>query len=124
MKEKKEKGGEDAYFMSETYNGSMGLADGVGSWGREGIDPAMYAKTLMRNAQRAIDRQKGKRLTAKDAMVHAQYRTTVLGSSTCIIALINDDNLLDIANIGDSGLRVIRDGKIVFATEVSLIIFF
>lgn len=40
-------------------------------------------------------------------------RTTAL----CVCCRLLDQTHLEVANLGDSGLRVIRDGEIVFATE-------
>lgn len=47
----------------------------------------------------------------------AQNKNTVIGSSTCILAILQD-NTLDVANVGDSQLKVLRDGKIAFSTKV------
>ena len=33
-------GGEDAFFISEAGGGAFGIADGVGSWAEEGVNPA------------------------------------------------------------------------------------
>lgn len=53
--EKMDKQGEDAFFISAARNGVMGLADGVGSWSKDGIDPSMYSKGLMKEAKRAVE---------------------------------------------------------------------
>ena len=54
---------------------------------------------------------------AKESMMIAQNKNTVIGSSTCILAILQD-NMLDVANVGDSQLKVMRDGKIIFSTKV------
>jgi protein phosphatase PTC7 len=64
-------GGEDAFFVSETGCGALGVADGVGSWSVEGIDPAAYAIGLMHAAQQALEESRGKR-SALDALDFAQ----------------------------------------------------
>ena len=33
-------GGEDAHFVSNIGGGALGIADGVGGWVRDGINPA------------------------------------------------------------------------------------
>ncbi|BDA48584.1 Protein phosphatase PTC7 homolog [Coccomyxa sp. Obi] len=43
-------GGEDAFFMSNSGGGAMGVADGVGGWQESGINPAEYSRTFMRIA--------------------------------------------------------------------------
>jgi len=41
--EKISKGGEDAYFASEYL---LAVADGVGGWNKQGIDPSLYSRFL------------------------------------------------------------------------------
>lgn len=41
--QKVEKGGEDAYFISSSL---LIVADGVGGWNNQGIDPGLYSKFL------------------------------------------------------------------------------
>lgn len=55
-----EKGGEDAFFASPVeagnapmFLGAVGVADGVGGWSEDGVDPAAYARTLMENCELA-----------------------------------------------------------------------
>ena len=37
-------GGEDAYFMSREGRGAAGVADGVGSWIVDGVNPAEFPR--------------------------------------------------------------------------------
>jgi len=37
------KGGEDAYFINHN---TLSVADGVGGWAEQGVDPAIYSKKL------------------------------------------------------------------------------
>lgn len=48
--EKAHKGGEDAVF---TEGSVIGVADGVGGWAAQGVDPGLYSKALMRAAAQA-----------------------------------------------------------------------
>eukprot|EP01052_Picozoa_sp_SAG31_P046914 SAG31_NODE_9164_length_1323_cov_2.422386_2_plen_108_part_00 len=48
--EKVHKGGEDAVF---TQRAVVGVADGVGGWAAQGVDPGLYSKALMRAAAQA-----------------------------------------------------------------------
>jgi len=45
--------GEDAFFVSRPTNGivTVGIADGVGGWAEQGIDPALFAWELMNRCQ-------------------------------------------------------------------------
>ena len=45
---KVEKGGEDAYFITED-DSVVGMADGVGGWNKKGIDPALFSNELCAN---------------------------------------------------------------------------
>jgi len=38
------KGGEDAFFVSDTLWGAIGVADGVGGWNEDGVDPALFSR--------------------------------------------------------------------------------
>jgi protein phosphatase PTC7 len=80
---KVEKGGEDAFFVLETK--AIGIADGVGSWGRDGVDPAAYSKALMSRTARALMRGRGN-MTCVQALEQAQQAVMLPGSSTAIVA--------------------------------------
>ena len=43
--EKRDKGGEDAYVLSDDTS-LIAVADGVGGWNRKGIDPALFSNEL------------------------------------------------------------------------------
>ncbi|KIZ06030.1 serine/threonine protein phosphatase [Monoraphidium neglectum] len=43
-------GGEDAFFVSAAGGGALGVADGVGGWAESNVNPAAYARSLMRVA--------------------------------------------------------------------------
>lgn len=48
-----------------------------------------------------------------------QEGAVILGSSTICLGLLRPHGLLEIANVGDSGFRVVRGRETVFASEVS-----
>lgn len=48
--------GEDAFFVS-TLTKSLGIADGVGGWQEAGVDPKLYARTLMNFIQQDIEQE-------------------------------------------------------------------
>ncbi len=48
-----------------------------------------------------------------------QEGAVILGSSTICLGLVRPGGLLEMANVGDSGFRVIRGDETVFASEVS-----
>lgn len=106
---KVEKGGEDAYFVSADGK-ALGVADGVGGWSMHGIDPAIYAKSMMKDSKIAYDEMNLK--IPSEMLAYAYERAKVIqGSSTACILVLNGQTLQTL-NIGDSGFLVIRDGKI------------
>jgi serine/threonine protein phosphatase PrpC len=48
----------------------------------------------------------------------------ILGSTTALLALLRPGNILEIANVGDSGFRLLRGGSITFSSTVPGLILF
>ncbi|XP_059650092.1 probable protein phosphatase 2C 55 [Cornus florida] len=108
--------GEDSYFICDEKC-TIGVADGVGGWGRKGVDAGKYARELMINSHLAVQKHTNGVIEPKRILTEAFYNTHDAGSSTaCIITLVGD--CLHAVNIGDSGFVVIRDGKIVYRSPV------
>ncbi|XP_047962041.1 probable protein phosphatase 2C 55 [Salvia hispanica] len=110
--------GEDAHFFNQTAQ-IIGVADGVGSWAKKGVDAGEYARELMRNAEQSVKGFAPAAVDPKSVIAAAFSRTKAAGSSTaCILSLAG--NRLRAANVGDSGFMVIRGGKIIFRSPVQL----
>ncbi|WP_165941968.1 PP2C family serine/threonine-protein phosphatase [Cardinium endosymbiont of Culicoides punctatus] len=111
--------GEDACFVTLTKHISpkaiaLGVADGVGGWRKKGIDPGDFSRALvgyMQNAT-AIDPQQ---IIQEGYDCLLGEKKVAAGSSTACVATI-DNLILKWANLGDSGLKVIRDQKITHET--------
>eukprot|EP00931_Biecheleriopsis_adriatica_P091781 TRINITY_DN6565_c0_g1_i1.p1 TRINITY_DN6565_c0_g1~~TRINITY_DN6565_c0_g1_i1.p1 ORF type:complete len:489 (+),score=112.61 TRINITY_DN6565_c0_g1_i1:54-1469(+) len=107
--------GEDSLFMCPTGS-AAGVADGVGEWHwRFGLDPRAFADELMSGARLAGERTDSQcGLTASDRasmMLSEGYESTSsFGSSTALVAALEPrgGTTLGVANLGDSGLRVLR----------------
>lgn len=113
---KVEKGGEDALFVS-TYNGGvLAVADGVSGWAEENVDPAVFPRELMANMSSAIGDDEVKH-DPQLILRRAHESTHSIGSATIIIAMLEKNGILKIANVGDCGLRVLREGRIIFSTS-------
>ena len=105
--------GEDAFLLGPHM---VGVADGVGSWWEGGIDPAVYARSLMHAsllqcAKHHTDQQFAQRLPSKvlDEAWSMLRRQRVIGSSTaCLVALDPFKAELMAANVGDSGFLLLR----------------
>jgi len=114
---KVDKGGEDAYFVSSDGL-ALGVADGVGGWGLHGIDPAIYARSMMNDSKKAYE-ELGLKLPL-DMLTYAyEHAKTIQGSSTACVLVMTGSTLLT-NNIGDSGFMIIRDGSIFFRFKEQL----
>ncbi|KAF8405983.1 hypothetical protein HHK36_008063 [Tetracentron sinense] len=103
-------GGEDAYFIA--CQNWLGVADGVGQWSLEGINAGLYARELMENCEKILSESKRGSITQPDQiLIRSAAEANSPGSSTVLVAYF-DGQALHVANIGDSGFIVIRDGAI------------
>ena len=97
--------GEDAFYINTTLDrfDSYGVADGVGGWRNQGVDPSLFSSTLMRecllassviNSKNADVCPKQLIVTAIDAMTetHNDTKFSLLGSSTAITAIVDKDS--------------------------------
>jgi protein phosphatase PTC7 len=117
--EKRHKGGEDAYFLSEDGQ-VLGVADGVGGWALSGVDSGLYSKSLMFEAKKAVEaaKQAGVRPNRATDIMQKAYEHTkhVVGSSTAVILMV-EGQTVKYSNLGDSGFMVIRGDKVAFRTR-------
>ncbi|KAJ1817949.1 hypothetical protein LPJ56_003950 [Coemansia sp. RSA 2599] len=122
--------GEDAFFHRSD---ALGIADGVGGWaGVKDADPSLFARRLMHHVCLEVQRYED----IDDEMFSHYYEAAPVdilrrayditldemeamamrGSSTaCVVVLRGDE--LRVANLGDCGLTVVRQGDMVYRTE-------
>jgi len=112
--DKIDKGGEDAWFIANDGK-TVGVFDGVGGWANEGVDPRDYSTTLSTQCKEAVDQRN---ITNPVEILRYGYEQSkhVIGSSTACITKI-DGNSFYLANLGDSGFRIIRNHQIILASE-------
>ncbi|KAJ4974088.1 hypothetical protein NE237_007262 [Protea cynaroides] len=107
--------GDDSHFICEEDD-VFGIADGVGSWAKKGIDAGKYARELMTNCIMAVQYEPKGFIHPLSILEKAYSNTKAEGSSTaCIVALTND-NCLHFANVGDSGFVVIRGDSVIYGS--------
>ena len=117
--------GEDSFFITPE---AVGVADGVGGWNENGVDPGKISRSLMRNAAAFVRKQKANNNSAStQQMLTYGYNQAVLddeveaGSTTaCIVRLKHSSDgkpVLEYSNLGDSGFVVIRRGEIIFRSQ-------
>eukprot|EP01006_Ploeotia_vitrea_P056823 TRINITY_DN68129_c6_g1_i8.p1 TRINITY_DN68129_c6_g1~~TRINITY_DN68129_c6_g1_i8.p1 ORF type:complete len:279 (+),score=9.24 TRINITY_DN68129_c6_g1_i8:32-868(+) len=125
------KGGEDAFLLDEMAN-VLGVADGVGGWGEEGVDPALYSRGLMAACESEITKEldviamglhKKRRINLLSCLRKAERIVRhIQGSCTVCLASL-DCTRLTVVNLGDSQCVIVRPstGKMEYCTEPQLI---
>eukprot|EP01125_Pyxidicula_operculata_P017389 TRINITY_DN6086_c0_g1_i2.p1 TRINITY_DN6086_c0_g1~~TRINITY_DN6086_c0_g1_i2.p1 ORF type:complete len:251 (-),score=45.42 TRINITY_DN6086_c0_g1_i2:19-771(-) len=111
---KKYKGGEDTYFVSKDGS-SFGVFDGVGGWADRGVDPRQYSYQLSLGCIHAADKLWIHNPLAI-LITGYNYAKGVTGSSTAVVAVVSE-GILNVANLGDSGFMVIRNGQVVLRSK-------
>ncbi|XP_042478778.1 probable protein phosphatase 2C 71 isoform X2 [Macadamia integrifolia] len=102
-------GGEDAFFITKNW---VGVADGVGQWSLEGINAGLYAQELMEGCTKMVsDFQGAQIIKPEEILIQSASVAHSSGSSTVIVAYF-DGQALNVANIGDSGFIIIRNGSV------------
>lgn len=109
--DKVEKGGEDSCFVIKD---AFGVFDGVGAWGKKGIDSSLHARELAKlTALYVVSHGAG---AIEDGLRHADRESKQIGTSTACVASLYR-GCLEGVNVGDSGLIVVRGKQIVFETN-------
>eukprot|EP01017_Pseudomicrothorax_dubius_P022814 TRINITY_DN24620_c0_g1_i1.p1 TRINITY_DN24620_c0_g1~~TRINITY_DN24620_c0_g1_i1.p1 ORF type:complete len:292 (-),score=54.04 TRINITY_DN24620_c0_g1_i1:109-984(-) len=105
--EKVAKGGEDAFFSNEN---AIAVADGVGGWADYGVDPAKYSRELCQNIANIVANEwEAVKKNPKELIIRAAQRTKNMGSSTCVVLIIDEkEAILRTSYIGDSGYLILR----------------
>lgn len=105
-------GGEDAFYVSNEH-GSFGVADGVGGWAANGVDPSEYPRLLMA----ACHARAGEHTDPLAILRSAFAETHAPGSCTVALASLQGDTLR-VTSLGDCGTRVVRNGRVIFASDI------
>lgn len=106
--DKADKGGEDAYFVSDNV---LCVADGVGGWASSGVDPAIYSRKLCRNVGELSKEENY--LTNTEALVHEAWKgNQEKGSSTLVVmALPKTGSKIFASYVGDCSFTILRKNK-------------
>ncbi|KAL8129865.1 hypothetical protein V2J09_019020 [Rumex salicifolius] len=125
---KVDRGGEDAFFISSYNGGVIGVADGVSGWAEKNVDPALFSREIMANASSFVEDNEVFLMPEFQSffmkvnydpqilLMKAHASTTKTGSATVIVAMMERNGTLKIANVGDCGIRIIRKGKLIFSS--------
>ena len=103
---KKEKGGEDGWCATDRL---IAVADGVGGWAEQGVDPGLFSKQLCKDIRGLFEQDS--KVSLKDILVKAVEMNKNVGSSTAVLASLEDEGTLKTTNLGDSGYVIFRASK-------------
>jgi serine/threonine protein phosphatase PrpC len=115
--------GDDAYIVAH-HEGRvlLAVADGVGGSRELGADPGKYAWRLLTGIAEMFVREKSFKAQHVLAETYEQVIETMehleASSTICLVEIEQKKGIMQIHNIGDSGCRVIRDGKIIYRSLV------
>lgn len=117
--DKIDRGGEDA---AETSDRFLVVADGVGGWAAQNVDPGLYSKALTKHVKNLGERYFN--ATLPDVIHEANWHAADehLGSATCTVLKLKGPNQIQAVNIGDSGYSIHRRNsngtlELVFSSE-------
>lgn len=117
--------GEDSFFVSPSI---VGVADGVGGWNENGVDPGEISRSLMRNANAFVKKnaEANIEITTQNILAYA-FKQALLdesveaGSTTACIVRVKESDagkpILEYSNLGDSGFVIIRDNVVIFRSK-------
>ncbi|MBO58549.1 MAG: hypothetical protein CMA77_06095 [Euryarchaeota archaeon] len=111
---KAHRGGEDSYLVSSPTNSTIAVADGVGGWESKGVNPRAFADEMLIKTYAYI---KQGETHPKNAITASFPHLSEVGSATFCMGKMDSDGIFRVANIGDSGFMVIRDGEILIQSE-------
>ncbi|CAI5472073.1 unnamed protein product [Closterium sp. Yama58-4] len=115
---KVEKGGEDAVLISDVGAGVLAVADGVGGWAEDGVDPALYSNEFVGHLNEIIENaQDQDDLEPRELLRKAHSMTKSPGAATAVVAVFDGEySVLNVASLGDAGVRVVRGSEVVHKT--------
>jgi protein phosphatase PTC7 len=106
--------GEDGYFILHANNATyLCVFDGVGGWAKQEVNVKDFVNEMIENCKISI--RKGHlnpEIIIEDALNHA----SLAGSVTVIMAIIQEKEM-KIYQIGDSGMVISNNNRIIFETD-------
>ncbi|KAF6004307.1 hypothetical protein F1559_004850 [Cyanidiococcus yangmingshanensis] len=122
-RDKRDRGGEDAFFITKR---AAGVFDGVGGWSALGIDPGLYSRRLAELVRAGTESMDATSSLVSVLERAAQTNEAVGSCTACVVALSTlmeaaepdkRRSVLTCVNLGDSGMMVLRKGKIIFRSK-------
>lgn len=126
--------GEDAFFTCQLTEGkrkgrvALGVADGVGGWAEIGVDPSEYSYRLCKNMEdrfKQVEKDDSdKQDISPSGLLKYSYnllkdkQQVRAGSSTGCVGIVDPTKgSMQVANLGDSGYLIFRQGRLYRQSE-------
>mmetsp|Transcript_31159 Transcript_31159/g.30611 ORF Transcript_31159/g.30611 Transcript_31159/m.30611 type:complete len:115 (+) Transcript_31159:123-467(+) len=105
--DKKDRGGEDAYFASDRL---MVVADGVGGWAKKGVNPAFFSRRLAALLGEKHQEEPGRDMKKALRSSCIEASDEHIGSSTVVLMKFDEEqgNRVQTVNLGDCGYIILR----------------
>ena len=87
--DKEKDGGDDGWFISNESQ-SAGVADGVGSWRKKGINSGRFSRSLMYATKRRIEQGMNPYDALQSAFADWENKTGYGSTTFCVAQLIED----------------------------------
>ncbi|CAK3891225.1 phosphatase 2C 7, mitochondrial [Lecanosticta acicola] len=130
LRSTKKDSGEDAFFATTVGNSphhvAFGVADGVGGWQDQGVDPSEYSQALcglMAGSANIHEGSEAGHHCKPRALLQQAYDAVMsnprilAGGCTASLGVANAEGSLETANLGDSGYLVVSPGKVSHRSE-------
>jgi len=104
--------GEDALFLCQ-HGKRMGVYDGVGAWGKNGVDAGVFARSLAQQTAECVLSTNSFDPVSILEFAHNRSKD-IIGSSTACLGTLREDGTFSVLTVGDSVFFVIRQDKIFF----------
>jgi len=116
--------GEDACFIASNKSTDViGVADGVGGWRSYGVDPGEFSRSLMEVCERIVAEGRFEATQPVQILTDAyqaitERKDSLIGSCTaCLVTVDRASSMMHAANLGDSGMLIIRSGQVVHRSQ-------
>lgn len=100
--------GEDAFFIE---GNALGVFDGVGGSANRGVDPRLFSQSLAALTAEGVAERGAANVVS--CLIKAVEANPEAGASTAVVVGLDNVGRVFGVSLGDSGARIIRNGKII-----------
>lgn len=124
--------GEDAFFAttigSSTNHVAFGVADGVGGWQDQGVDPSAFSHGLcgLMAGTAYLHEMDGKGPLKPQQLLQTAYDAVIAnpriqaGGCTASLAVLDGAGTMEAANLGDSGFLLLGPGRVAYRSAIQI----